>query len=328
MKIFVSRKLPGGVLSVLDSSGHEVVCSEFDRPLTQEEFLQMAKGADGVISLLTDKINGEVVDAIGPQLRIVSNYALGFDNINVPELTERGIVVANTPSDQVNEAVAELSWAMVLALSRRIVEADESVKRGAYSGWEPSIFLGHNISGKVLGVVGMGRIGSMVARMARGFNVRVLYFKRTRDLEAEKETGAEYADMDRLLGESDFISLHVPLTDETRHMMNKEAFNKMKKGALLVNTARGPVVDEHDLVDALRSGQLGGAALDVFDNEPNVNPELINMENVILTPHIASATWEARMEMGRLAVDAILLTLQGEKPSNLVNPEVWDHRRQ
>jgi len=327
MRIFVTRKLPGESLKPLLESGHEVAISDFDRPLTAEELLEKANGVDALLSLLTDKINGEVVDAIGPQLKIVSNYAVGFDNINVPELSERGIIVTNTPNDAVNEAVAELSWSMVLALARKLVESDEAVKRGAYSGWEPAIFLGHNIAGKTLGIVGMGRIGSMVARMAKGFDVRVLYYKRSRDEEAERETGAEYADMDRLLSESDFVSLHVPLTAETRHMINRESLSKMKKGALLVNTARGPVVDEHDLVDSLRDGHLGGAALDVFDNEPNINPELVNMENVILTPHIASATWEARDEMGRLAVEAILQTLRGEKPSTIVNLEVWDHAR-
>lgn len=308
-------------------SGNEVTVSDFDRPLTSEELLDKAKGVDALLSLLTDKINGEVVDAIGPQLKIVANYAVGFDNINVPELSERGIVATNTPNDAVNEAVAELSWAMVLALARKVVEADESVKRGAYSGWEPAIFLGNNISGKTLGIVGMGRIGSMVARMAKGFNVKVLYYKRTRDEDAERETGAEYADMDKLLAESDFVSLHVPLTAETRHMINRDSLYKMKKGAFLINTARGPVVDEHDLVDSLRDGQLGGAALDVFDNEPNINPELVGMENVILTPHIASATWESRNEMGRLAVEAVLQTLRGDKPSTIVNPEVWERRR-
>lgn len=327
MKIFVTRKIPGSALDRLKDSGHEVKVSEFDRPLTQDELLEGARGVDALLSLLTDKIDGEVVDAIGPQLKIVSNYAVGFDNINVEELTQRGIVVTNTPCEEVNEAVSEHTWALLLALARRIVEADEAVKRGAYSGWEPAIFLGTSLVGKTLGIIGLGRIGSMVARRARGFEMRVLYNKRNRDEEAEKELGVEFCDLDRLLAESDFISLHVPLTDETRHMINKESLAKMKKGAFLINTARGPIVEEHDLVDALRSGHLGGAALDVYDNEPNVNPELINMENVVLTPHIASATWDAREKMGQLAVEAILKVLAGEKPENLVNVDVWDKRR-
>ena len=327
MKIFVTRKIPGGALDRLYQSGNEVIVSEFDRPLTPEELLDMGKGVDALLTLLTDKINGEVVDAIGPQLKIVSNYAAGFDNINVSELSERGVVAVNTPSDEVNEAVAEHTWALLLALARRIVEADEAVKRVAYSGWEPAIFLGVSLSGKTLGIIGLGRIGSMVARRARGYNMRVFYNKRSPDPEAEKELGVEFADLDRLLGESDFVSLHVPLTDETRHMMNAGTFAKMKKGSFLINTARGPIVDEHALVNALREGRLAGAALDVYDAEPNVNPELINMENVVLTPHIASATWEAREKMGQMAVDAILKTLGGEKPENMIDEGVWEKRR-
>lgn len=326
-KIFVTRKIPGTALDKLTSSNNEVQISEFDRPLTSEEFLERAKGADAVLTLLTDKIDGRVIDAIGPQLKIVSNYAVGFDNIKVDELTGMGVVVTNTPSNEVNESVAEHAWALMLALARRIVEADESTRRGAYKGWEPGIFLGKNMIGKTLGIVGLGRIGKMVARRARGWEMKVLYNKRNRDEEAEKELGIEFAEIGKLFAESDFISLHVPLTQETRHMINKGAFYKMKKGVYLVNTARGAVVDEGDLVDALRDGKAGGAALDVYDNEPNINPELIAMENVILTPHIASATWEAREKMGNQAVDAILLTLSGQQPPNIVNKEVWDKRR-
>lgn len=328
MKIFVSRKIPGEALNKLLDSGHEVHVSDFDRPLTSEEFLEGAKGCDAVLSLLSDKIDGEVIDAIGPQLKVISNYAVGFDNIKVPELTDKGVVVTNTPSDEVNESVAEHAWALMLALARRIVEADESTRRGAYKGWEPGIFLGVNMIGKTLGIVGMGRIGEMTARRAKGFSMRVLYNKRTPDPKAEAELGVEFADLDRLYAESDFISLHVPLTDETRHMINRETLNKMKQGVIIVNTARGPVIDEGDLVDAIRSGKVGGAGLDVFDNEPNINPELVAMENVILTPHIASATWEARNKMGEQAVNGILDTLSGAKPQNIVNEDVWEKRRQ
>ncbi len=326
-KIFVSRKFPGTALDKLTTSGHEVVIFEDDRPLKDEELLDKAKGVDALLSFLTDKINGEVVDAIGPQLKVVSNYAVGFDNINVQELTDRGIVIANTPSEEVDEAVAEHAWALMLALARRVVEADEATRRGAYKGWEPGIFLGVNMIGKTLGIVGLGGIGSMVARRAKGWGLKVLYNKHSRDEKAEQELGVEFADLDRLYAESDFISLHVPLNPETHHMINKAAFEKMKRGVILVNTARGPVVDEQDLVDALRDGKLRGAGLDVFDNEPNINPELIAMENVITTPHIASATWEAREKMGQMAVDALLDTLSDKQPSNIVNKDVWEKRR-
>jgi glyoxylate reductase len=326
-KIFVSRKIPGNALDKLTSTDHEVVISEFDRPMTSEEFLERARGADAILSFLTDKIDGEVIDAIGPQLKIISNYAVGFNNIKVDDATQKGVVVTNTPSDAVNEAVAEHAWALMLSLARRVVEADESTKRGSYKGWEPAIFLGVNMAGKTLGIVGLGRIGSMVAKRAAGWNMRILYNKRTRDEEKEKELGIEYRTLDGLFAESDFVSLHVPLTKTTRHMINRDAIYKMKKGVFIVNTARGPIIKEQDLVDALRDGHVAGAALDVFENEPNINPELITMENVVLTPHIASATWEARNKMGEQAVSSILDVLQGKKPENLTNKEVWPQAR-
>jgi len=327
MKIFVTRKIPGEHLEKLKEAGHEVVVSEFNRPLTGEELVAAVKGVDAILSLLTDRIDGDLMDAAGPQLKIISNYAVGFDNIDVTGATDRGIVVVNTPSDEVNEAVAEHTWALILALARRIVESDEAVRRGGYKGWEPDIFIGVSIIGKTLGIVGLGRIGSMVARRAKGYNMTVLYNKHDPDPEAEKELGVAFASLDELLAKSDFVSLHVPLTDETRHMINAETLAKMKKGSFLVNTARGPVVDERSLVEALKSGHLGGVALDVFDNEPNIDPELLAMPNTITTPHIASATFEARNKMGEMAVEAILDTLEGEKPTAIVNEEVWQKRR-
>ena len=327
MKIFVTRKIPGEHLEKLKEAGHEVVVSEFNRPLTGEELVAAVKGVDAILSLLTDRIDGDLMDAAGPQLKIISNYAVGFDNIDVTGATDRGIVVVNTPSDEVNEAVAEHTWALILALARRIVESDEAVRRGGYKGWEPDIFIGVSIIGKTLGIVGLGRIGSMVARRAKGYNMTVLYNKHDPDPEAEKELGVAFASLDELLAKSDFVSLHVPLTDETRHMINAETLAKMKKGSFLINTARGPVVDERSLVEALKSGHLGGVALDVFDNEPNIDPELLAMPNTITTPHIASATFEARNKMGEMAVEAILDTLEGEKPTAIVNEEVWQKRR-
>jgi glyoxylate reductase len=326
-KIFVTRKIPGKALEKLTGSDYDVEISEFDRPLEEEELVEKAKGADALLTLLTDRIDSDLMDVAGPQLKIVSNYAVGFDNIDMKAATDRGIVVTNTPSDEVNEAVAEHTWALILSLARRIVEADEAVRRGAYKGWEPDIFLGINLINKTLGIIGLGRIGSMVARRAKGYQMTILYNKKTRDEKKEKELGVQFASLEDLLAKSDFVTMHVPLTEETRHMINKETLAKMKKRSYFINTARGPVVGEHDLVEALRSGHLAGAALDVYDNEPNIDPELIGMENVILTPHIASATWEAREEMGEQAVLAILNTLKGEKPQNLVNEKVWKKRR-
>lgn len=334
MRIFVTRKIPGNYLENLKSAGHDVQIFEQDRVLTNEELVEGVKGVDAILSLLTDKIDGDVMDAAGPQLKIISNYAVGFDNIDVPEATKRGIVVCNTPSDEVNEAVAEHTWALISALSRRVVESDEFVRKegyfagkGGYKGWEPGIFLGMNLVGKTLGIIGLGRIGTMVARRAQGYGMNVVYNKHTRDMECEEKLGVKYCELNELLSKSDVVTLHIPLTDETRHMVNSETLAKMKDKSYLVNTARGAVVDEKALIEALKSGHLAGAGLDVFDNEPNVSPELIAMPNVILTPHIASATWEARNKMGEQATSAIIDILSGTKPQNIVDEKVWELRR-
>ena len=224
--------------------------------------------------------------------------------------------------------MAEHTWTLIMALTRRIVEADEATRRGGYKGWEPNIFLGQGLMGKTLGIIGLGNIGTRVAKRAQGFEMNLLYNKHNPDPEAESIYKLKFVDLDTLLSQSDFITLHVPLTDETRHMLNANTFSKMKKGAFVVNTARGAIIDEHDLVNFLRTGHLAGAGLDVFDNEPNINPELIGMGNVILTPHIASATWEARQKMGQQAVGGILQVLSNQKPENIVNEEVWARRRQ
>ncbi len=319
MKIFVTRKIPGPHIQKLIDAGHDVVTSEFDRPLTAEELVNKIQGVDAILSLLTDKIDAEVMDAAGPQLKIISNYAVGFDNINIKDATSKRILVTNTPCDEVNIAVAEHTFALILNLARRITEADKAIHDGAYKGWEPDIFLGHAMTDKTLGIIGLGRIGIRVASYAKAFNVNILYNKREPDPEIEKSLGAKFSSLDELLKNSDFVSLHVPLTNETRHMINETSLQKFKKGAFLINTARGAVVDEHALVNALKTGQVGAAGLDVFDNEPNINPELLGMENVILTPHIASATFEARDKMGELAVNAILDFAANKKPQNSVN---------
>lgn len=327
MKIFVTRQIPGDHIEKLKTDGNEVVVSDLGRPLTKDEFLEKSKGSDALITLLTDVVDSKFIDEVGPQLKIISNYAVGFDNIDVKTASEKGILVTNTPSIEVDEAVAEHTWALMTALTRRIVESDEATRRGAYRGWEPGMFLGTSLVGKTLGIVGLGGIGTLVARRAVGYKMNVIYYKRTRDHACEESMGVKYCDLDTLLSESDVVSLHVPLSDETRHLIDKSAFEKMKKGAFLINTARGAVVNERDLVEALRSGYLAGAALDVFENDPDITPELFYMSQVITTPHIASATWEARNKMGEMAVGAILDFMAGNKPANLVDESVWDKRR-
>ena len=318
MKVLVTRKIPGEFVERLKNAGFEVDLWNRDCPMGRQDLLERVVGVDALISLLTDKIDAELMDKAGPSLKIISNYAVGFDNIDLDEAKKRGIVVTNTPSKEVNEAVAEHTWALILALSRRIVEADEATRRGGYYGWDPDIFLGRSLVGKTLGIIGLGNIGTMVARRAKGYEMNVIYNKHNPDTEAEKELGVKFASLDELLSTSDFVSLHVPLTEETRGLINKETLGKMKRGSYLVNTARGPIVCEQDLAEALRTGVLAGAALDVFENEPNINPELLAMENVILTPHIASSTWEARLKMTDQAVSAILDFFSGRTPENVV----------
>lgn len=327
MKIYITRRIPGEVTEKLKEKGYEVSFNEFDKPVTEEELVSGVRGVDAILSLLTEKIDGDLMDLAGPQLKVISNYAVGFDNINVDDATKRGIVVTNTPCDEVNEAVAEHTWALILSLARRIVEADESVRRGFYSSWDPGTFLGSSLKGKTLGIIGLGRIGSMVAKRAKGYGMDLLYNKKERDENLENELGVKYETLDDLLSKSDFVSLHVPLTEETKGMINKGTISKMKKGSYIVNTARGEVIREDDLVEALRDGHLKGAALDVFENEPQINPELIGMENVVLTPHIGSATWDARNKMSEMAFNGIIDVLEGRKPQNIVNENVWESRR-
>lgn len=323
-KILITRKIPGEALKKL--AGHDLTMWDFDRVMTPQEILEQGKDADAIITLLYDRWTSEMMDEF-PNLKILSNYAVGFDNINLEAATKKGIVVTNTPSDEVNESVAEFTWAMLLSISRRMVEAGEFAKKGLYRGWEPEIFLGHDIKGKTLGIIGLGRIGGMVAESAKCFGVKVIYADTGQDTEKGKTYGAEYREIDQLLTEADYVTLHVPLIPSTRHLINEERLNKMKKGSFLINTARGGIVDEHALVKALQNGQLAGAALDVHEREPQMNPELMQMENVILTPHIASASVEVREKMTEQAVEAVLKVLLGEIPENIVNKEVWSVRR-
>jgi len=261
----------------------------------------------GLLCLLTDKITPAVLEK-GKNLKIIANYAVGFDNIDVSACKARNIWVTNTPSDAVNESVAEMAWTLMLALSRRLGEASQFMRNAAYTGWEPDIFMGSDMKGKILGIVGMGRIGSMVARRAAGFEMKVISFSRSGPLKLEE-----------VLAQSDYVTLHVPLTAETTHLINGKNLPMFKKTAFLINTARGPVVNEAEVAEALRAGFLAGYAADVLENEPHPYPELLQMENVILTPHIASATIAARRDMTKIAVANLVAALAGQKPPNLVD---------
>ncbi len=319
MKIFVTRQIPEAGLDKLQAAGHEVVVSGHE-PLEHDVLVERLKNAnpDAVITLLTDKIDGVVFDA-APNAKIFANYAVGFDNIDLKAAKERGVMITNTP-DVLTEAVAEHTAALIVSAGRRVVEGDSFLRAGNYQSWDPLLLLGMEFKGKTLGIAGCGRIGKRLAEiMHYGFGMKIAYFDRERNEQLDSELDAKYVSVvDELLPLSDVISVHLPLTDETRHLFNQERFSKMKPGALFVNTARGAIVDEAALAEALRSRQLSGAALDVFENEPTVHPELIKLTNVILTPHIASATREAREQMSVVAADNIIAVLEGRSPLNPV----------
>lgn len=319
-RIFVTRRIPEAGLTRLRAS-FDVVVNPDDRPLTTEELHRGIADADAVIGLLTDRIDAAFFDA-APNLKGYANYAVGYDNIDVAEATRRGIPVSNTP-DVLTMATAELAWALLFAVARRVVETDAVMRSGAWTGWGPLQFIGADVSGRTLGIVGAGRIGTAMARMSAGFGMRVLYTSSSsRNEELERDLGARRVDFDALLRESDFISIHTPLRPSTRHLFNADAFRRMKNTAILINTGRGPVIKEDDLVAALRSGEIGGAGLDVYEMEPRMAEGLKDCPNTVLLPHIGSATHSTRDNMALLAAENIEAMLAGTKPPTILNPEV------
>ena len=313
-KVFVTRQIPDAGIKLMKEAGFEVEISDFDGVLPREQLLAKVKRADAILSLLTDKIDAEVMDAAGPQLKIVANYAVGYDNIDVKTLTERGVIVTNTP-DVLTESVAEHAIALIFALAHRIVESDQFMREGKFVGWAPMLFLGNDIVGKTLGLVGMGRIGGNVAkRLCDGFGIKILYYDRARSEDIEKQYKMEYVDLETLFKNSDFVSIHLPLTPETKHLIGEAQLAMMKKTAYLINTARGPIVDENALVAALKNGVIKGAALDVYENEPKMAEGLAQLPNTVLTPHTASATEETRSVMSELAAKNIIAVLSGQPP--------------
>ena len=305
---------------MLKEKGYEVEISDFDGVLPREQLLQKVKGADAVLSLLTDKINAEFFDAAGPQLKIVANYAVGYDNIDIKAAAEQNVIITNTP-EVLTESVAEHTIALIFAISRRIVESDQFMRDGKYFGWAPMMFLGNDLVNKTLGLVGLGRIGTaVVERIKDGFNMKILYYDVKRNEELEKKYNLEYRDLDSLLKESDFISIHVPLMPTTRHLIGEPQFKMMKKTAYLINTSRGPVIDEKALVAALKSGEIKGAALDVYEEEPKMASGLAELPNTVLTPHTASATEETRSAMAELAAKNIIAVLSNQPALTPVKP--------
>jgi len=318
VKVFVTHPLYPEAQQVLQASCECEFWSKPERP-PREELLRRLKDKEALVCLLTEKIGDEVLRA-APKLRIVANVAVGYDNIELPACTKRGVVVTNTPG-VLDETTADFAWALMLAVSRRVVEADQYVRAGNWKGWDFDQFCGTDVWGKTIGIVGFGRIGQAVARRAAGFGMKVLYHSRKRVAEeVEKELRAEYRDLNALLGESDFVTIHVPLNGETRQMFDAAKFFRMKPTAFLINTARGPVVDEAALVHALESAKIAGAGLDVFEQEPFVHSGL-KRSNVVLAPHLGSASNETRAKMALLAAQNVVALFQGQRPPNMLNPE-------
>lgn len=316
--VFVTRMIPEPAIELLKKTC-DVEVNEEDRVLKKDELLDKVKGKDAVLCLLTDTIDDEVLKA-ADRCKIFANYAVGYNNIDVESATRRKIIITNTPG-VLTDATGDLAWALLFAVARRVVEADAFTRQGKFKGWAPQLFLGQDITGKTLGVIGAGRIGSNFAKKSKGFSMRILYYDVKRDLEFEQEAKAVFVDLDTLLKESDFVSIHVPLVPETRHLIGARELSLMKKNAILINTSRGPVVDEKALVNALKEGKICGAGLDVYENEPDIEPELLNLANVVLLPHIASATYETRTKMALMAAENILAVFRGETPPNIVNPD-------
>lgn len=320
-KVFVTRPIPEAGLKSLRDKGYEIIVNEaaLDRAATEEEMKSGVMDADAILSVLTDKITEAVMDAGLPTLKVMANLAVGFDNVDVEAAKQRNIMITNTPG-VLTDTVAEHTFALMLAIAHRISEADRFSRAGKYHAWGPELLLGTDLSSKTLGVLGLGRIGSRVAHHAvKGFDMKVLYSDPKQSPDFEKEYGAVYiTSIDELLPQCDFVSIHVPLLDSTHHLINEERLKKMKTSAYLINTSRGPIVDEAALAMALKNGIIKGAAIDVFEFEPEITPELKNLDNIILTPHIASATIETRNKMAELAAANIIEALEGRVPPNLI----------
>lgn len=316
-KVFITRQIPKVGIKLLKDKGWEVSVGP-EGSISREELLEGVKEVDAILSVLTEKIDGEVMDAAGSQLKIVANYAVGYNNIDVAEAKKREVAVSNTPG-VLTDTVADHAVGLILAVAQRIVEADKYTRAGEYKAWGPKLFLGGDIKGKTLGIIGLGRIGFAVAeRLMKGFEMKIIYYDIKQNEELEKEHNLEYREIGDLLKEADFVSLHTALTDETKHLINAERLGLMKSSAYLVNTSRGPIIDEKALVEILKNKGIAGAALDVFENEPELSPGLAELDNVILTPHIASATIGTRNKMAEMAANNIIAKIEGQTPPNLV----------
>src|SRR3989338_1300987 len=316
-KVFITTKIPDAGISLLKAQGYEIEIGSAEN-LSEEKIKKLAKGADALLSQLEDRIDGALLDAIGPQLKVVANYSVGYDNVDLKSTKERGVLFTNTPGVQ-KEVVAEHAVALLLAVARRIVEGDRYTRAGKYKGFEPDLLVGTELAGKILGLIGHGRIGCRAADiLQKGFGMKVMYYDSVRDEQREKQCGIAYASLQEVLSAADAVTIHVTLSASTRHLLGGKEIAFMNPTAYLVNTSRGAVIAEKELVKALQEKRIAGAGLDVFEEEPNLSLGLAALENVVLTPHVASASREARDKMAELAAQNIIAALSGQTPPNLV----------
>ena len=323
--VLVTRRLPQEALDRI-AARCDMTLYDGEGAMPRDQLLTKVAGKAGVITLITDQVDEEFLEAAGPQLKVVANYAVGFDNIDVQACTRHGVLACNTP-EVLTETTADTAFALMMAAARRVAEGDRYLRSGTRWIWGPLMMLGQDVHHAIVGIVGFGRIGQALARRARGFDMRVLYYDMDRPpVEVEQELGAEYRDLEDLLRESDFVSLHTSLTPQTRHLINAARLALMKPTAVLVNTSRGPIIDEQALVQALQQGQIFAAGLDVFEREPQVHPGLLSCDNAVLIPHLGSATVTTRLAMADLAADNLLAALEDRRPPAPLNPQAWEHR--
>ena len=323
--VFVTRAIPEKGLIRLADVCDTLYVNPHDRPLSRQEIMDAVKGKErnGLLCILCDNIDAEVIDALGRTIKGIANYAVGYNNIDINAAARRCIPVTNTP-DVLTDATADLGWALLFSIARRIVESDRFTRAGKFDGWAPMLHLGTDITGATLGVIGAGRIGTAFALKSKGFGMRVLYCGHSQNETLEREINARRADLETLLAESDFVSLHVSLTEETHHLIGAKELAMMKRTACLINSARGPVVDEAALLEALKARAIAGAALDVYENEPEITPGLSEMDNVVMVAHIGSGTVSTRDKMAEMAAADLIAMMKGERPQHCVNPEVYE----
>jgi len=322
-RVFVTRIIPDKGLAMVRQHDWDIEVWQDPLPPPYEVLLQKVKGLDGLLCLLTDKIDANLMDASGPQIKVISQMAVGFDNIDVPAATQRGIPIGNTPG-VLTDATADFAWALLMSAARRVAEGDKFTRAGRWKTWGPIDFLGPDVSGATLGIVGFGRIGQAVAKRAAGFDMRILYYDVQRYPDAEKSFNAQYADLEMVLRESDFVSIHTILSKETYHFFDDAKFKLMKPSAVVINTSRGPVVDPAALYRALANGTIAYAALDVTEPEPiKMDDPLLTLDNIIIAPHIASASFSSRNKMATMAAANLIAGLKGERLPNCVNPQVY-----